>query len=259
MLGTQSAQHIRSTRHPLVKNPNDIVALSPTSYLVTNDHHYSHGLMRTIEDVYPRAKWSTIIHVQCSEASAAPPESDNECNATVALSELHNNNGLGHGKSSDGLLIGCATSGNLHIGKLPRAFGEAIVVSETISFDSVIDNPSYFSDPYANASYDASGYVVAGLSRAIDLPKTSRDPLGKEAIMAWHAKPRANGHDSSGAPSTNPWEKRLIFEDDGHRIRSASAAVLVAMDPEVDQGHRKAWLFISGFLSKNMIAVEVDL
>jgi hypothetical protein len=65
--------------------------------------------------------------------------------------------------------------------------------------------------------------------------------------------------------SSKRWEKRLLFAGDGSRIRSASAAVLVAIDPKSDivsdsvGSTRKAWLFVTGFLSSNIIAVKVDL
>ena len=38
-----------------------------------------------------------------------------------------------------------------------------------------------------------------------------------------------------------------------------SAAVLVAIDPKLEGGKKKAWLFVTGFLSTNAIAVKVDL
>ncbi|KAH7116349.1 serum paraoxonase/arylesterase family protein [Dactylonectria macrodidyma] len=255
VLGSSSAQHIRSIKHPLVKTPNDIVADGPTSYFVTNDHYYSHGFMRLVEDVYFGAKWSNIIRVQFSEAPPTQTDSGAGINATIALSGLHNNNGLGHGNSAGEVLIVSAASGVLYITRLPQGLEKEIEVLDAIQFDSIIDNPTYFSDPFANASYDASGYVVAGLTRAVDLPKTSRDPLAKEGVMIWYARKKSqddiiNGH------TTEFWDKHLIFEDDGHRIRSASAAVLVAIDPMVEEGERKAWLFVSGFLSENMIAVK---
>ena len=66
-------------------------------------------------------------------------------------------------------------------------------------------------------------------------------------------------------PTPSGWEKRILFEDDGTRLRTASAAVLVAVDP-VDElnkgdvpGARKAWLFATGFLAKSVIALKVEL
>ena len=56
------------------------------------------------------------------------------------------------------------------------------------------------------------------------------------------------------------WVKRVLFQDDGSRIRSASAAVVVAIDPKLEEGKKRGWLFVTGFLSESMmIAVKVDL
>ncbi len=125
-----------------------------------------------------------------------------------------------------------------------------IRLEDAVHVDSIIDNPSYFADPFATPSRDESGFVLPGLTRAIDLAATVRDPSATNAVMVWLVQKKAAGR----------WEKRLLFEDDGSRIRSASGAVLVAVDPPVAEGgERRAWLFVTGFLSSNAIAVEVIL
>ncbi len=138
--------------------------------------------------------------------------------------------------------------------RVPAGAAEiTIVLNESVKVDSTLDNPYYFADPYANSTFDASGYVLAGLTRGMDLHGNARNPTGKDPIMVWHVKPTKEG-DRSGK-----WEKKLLFEDDGARIRSASAAVLVATDPRLEQGRRIGWLFVSGFYSSNAIAVRMDL
>jgi hypothetical protein len=94
------------------------------------------------------------------------------------------------------------------------------------------------------------------VSQGFYLPQTGRDPDALDAVQVWYAKP------GSGSEAEEAWEKRLLFEDDGRRIRSASAAVLVPVEkPEKDEedGVKKAWLFVTGFLSESMIAVQVEL
>lgn len=94
--------------------------------------------------------------------------------------------------------------------------------------------------------------MIAGVSQGFYLPQTGRDPDALDAVQVWYAKP------GSGEEA---WEKRLLFEDDGRRIRSASAAVLVPVEREEGgkDGVKKAWLFVTGFLSESMIAVQVEL
>lgn len=257
-LGSSSARHIRTVQHPLIATPNDIVAVSPTSFYVTNDHHYREGHLRLLEDVYSGATWSTVIHVRLLADSDSPAE------ASVAVSGLHNNNGLGHGRTPDEILVGSCCSGVLHVGTVPPpGSGEAPISLGvgTVSVDSIIDNPSYFADPFAGygGGGDASGFVLPGLSRAVDLQKTCRDPAAMEPVMVWYARPPVATTEGDGLGNVDGWETRLLFEDDGKRMRSASAAVLIAIDPEKEGGKRKAWLFVTGFLSRNMVAVKVDL
>lgn len=246
VLRTDTVRHVRSIRHPLIQTPNDIAAVSPDEFYVTNDHYYRDGLLRLVEDVCPWAKWTNIINVQISDSKAQDATSG--LDASVAHSGLWNNNGLGHGRSDDEIVISSAIGGELYLGQL-SASNRSISVHTTIPFDTVTDNPSYYSDPYRSESNDASGFVVAGISQGIYLGQTAHDPNGKEPLQVWYTRQAGTG----------VWENKLLFEDDGVRIRSASAAVLVPIQPESSNGHKQAWLFVTGFLSESMVAVQVDL
>lgn len=263
VIGTTTATHLRSIWHPLIRTPNDLVATSPTSLYVTNDHLYrDHGPMRFMEDRYAKAEWTDVIYLQFSlEAPSTPAETDALAGVTahVALDKFHNANGLGHSRYENEVAIASAASGVLSISELPSSplsKSSMITVLNRIEFDSTIDNPSYFSDPYAGTadSVDHSGFVVAGLGKAHTLAQTRKQPEAKDPVMVWFAKPVKQEENGNVI-----WEKRLLFEDDGTRIRSASAAVLVAIDPEKEGGKRKAWLFITGFVSSSVVAVKVDL
>ncbi|RGP64329.1 serum paraoxonase arylesterase 2 [Fusarium longipes] len=242
--GSSSVKYIRSVSHPLIQTPNDIVARSPNSFYVTNDHYYREGVLRQIEDVYYGAKWSTTIFVQITDATSRNATAGIE--ASVALTGLHNNNGLGHGRTPDEIAIGSAASGDIHISTIQD--NHSLQVLETISFDTAVDNPSWYSDAFSNVDSDSSGYVSAGLSKAGDLAKSVGVASGTEAVMVWLAQPR-----------DGKWEKKLLFEDDGKRLRSAATAVLIGIDPKLEGGKKKGWLFVTGFYSQSAIAVKVDL
>jgi hypothetical protein len=228
----------------LIQTPNDIVAVSPTSFYVTNDHYYREGFLRHIEDVYYGGKWSSTIFVQIKDMKAR--DSNAGIEASVALTGLHNNNGLGHGRTPNEIAIGSASSGNIHIANiLPN---QTIEVLETIELDSAVDNPSYFSDSFADIDGDSSGFISAGLSKAVHLGKSLGVADGTEPAMIWLVKPN-NGN----------WEKKLLFEDDGKRLRSAATAVLIGIDPALEGGKKKGWLFATGFYSRSAVAVKVDL
>lgn len=244
ILESETVQHVRSIRHPLIETPNDIYADSPSSLYVTNDHFYREGPLRLIEDIWPQAKWSTIIHVQIADLKAKDAETG--LDASVAHSGLWNNNGLSHGRTDEEIVISSAIGGELYVSQ--RHANHTISVQSTIPFDTVTDNPSYYADPYRSDAHDASGFVVAGISQGLYLLKTAHDPDATDPLQVWYARPQAG----AGA-----WEKKLLFEDDGSRIRTASAAVLVPIEPK--GGKKLAWLFVTGFLSESMVAVQVEL
>lgn len=248
VLGSKTVKHVRSIQHPMIKTPNDIYAASPASFYVTNDHFYRGGLQRSIEDVLPAAKWSNIVHVQVDDlvvADEGEEASSSGIRVSEALTGLHNNNGFGHGEHSDEMLIVSAMSGILYRAK---SSNHSISVLDSIPLDSMGDNPSYFRDLYATPAEDKSGYLVAGLARPVDLVKNFADPTARDGVVVWYVRRGAAGG----------WEKRLIFEDDGSTIRTASAAVLVGIEPRANE-KKKAWLFVTGFISESVVAVQVEL
>ena len=173
-----------------------------------------------------------------------------DAKVSVAYQRLHNPNGLGHGTGKE-ILMTSAASGQLYLvdAVAEGRPGEMMRITDTVRMDSSVDNPSFFSDAYANSTHDASGIVLAGLSKAVHVMKLKKDiktPLG---VVVWLVKKDEEGE----------WVKKILFEDDGSRISSASAAVVLPIDPAREGGRKKAWLWITGFVSESAIAVKVDL
>ncbi|RAL06885.1 serum paraoxonase/arylesterase family protein [Aspergillus homomorphus CBS 101889] len=249
VLESNTVRHVRSIAHPLIVTPNDIYAESPSSIHVTNDHFYREGIMRTVEDIMPLAKWTNIIHVNVDITHSGSAATG--IDAVVACQGYRNFNGLGHGQSSDELLLSSAAGGILYRARANHG-NRTLSVLDEFAFESTIDNPSYYHDPYATAEDNASGYVVGGLLRAVDLPQSRRDPTAQEGVMVWHLRRHV------GETAEPEWEKRLIFEDDGTNIRTASTALLLPVEPKA-HADKTGMLFVTGFVSKNIIAVEVSL
>ncbi|KAJ0162693.1 Serum paraoxonase/arylesterase 2 [Colletotrichum tanaceti] len=257
VLGTPTVRHLRTVIHPLIKNPNDLFAEGPRSFYVTNDHHHSEGVGRTIEDLLPVTSWTTTVHVRVvdDDMSAARLPTDG-VEAEVALSGLRNNNGLGHGPRPGEIIVSNCAGGEIHLAQLApdpeNTTTTTIHLAETVRVDTYIDNPSWFDDPYKSETLDASGFVLGGVSRPIDILTQAGRPEPKIGSIVWYVKPVPGGGGG--------YEKRILFEDDGTRISSAATAVLVAIEPSPeDEGQRKAWLFITGFMSASVVAVKVDL
>jgi len=151
VLGSETIKHLRTVRSELINTPNDIYAESPTSFFVTDDHYYRDGILRSIEDIFPSAKWSSTRHVQVLDLHSS--NATGGITVTTALSDLHSQNGLGHGQTPDDiLLIGASTGVLYRTKKTGTASNPTLTPIETIQLDSSLDNPSFFSDPYATAT-----------------------------------------------------------------------------------------------------------
>ncbi|MCJ1281307.1 hypothetical protein MMC26_000626 [Xylographa opegraphella] len=244
-IGSSSATHLRSIYHPLIRTPNDIYAINGTSFLVTNDHYYRSGLLRSYEDIgwEALAPWTDLIALSITDLDAT--NDTDAVTASVARKGIHNNNGLGHGRVPGEVLINDASAGVLVVAQLdPFRF------SGSVQLPCTLDNPSYFADPYAaQTASDASGYVLAGLAEAAKFPK------GDNPVMVWLVQPAAT-NDATGKVE---WTQKLIFQDDGKVLRTASTAVLVGIDPAENEGRKQAWLFVTGPLSLGVAVSRVDL
>ena len=83
-------------------------------------------------------------------------------------------------------------------------------IIDTIQVKSCLDNPTYFHDPYAEVTgRDASGYVLAGLYRAIKFP-SKQDP-----VVVWLVQRSGDGE----------YVHKKIFQDNGTTLSTASTAV----------------------------------
>ncbi|KAH8651120.1 hypothetical protein BX600DRAFT_516714 [Xylariales sp. PMI_506] len=267
IIGTAEAVHLRSIWHPLIRTPNDILLLSPQEMYVTNDHAHRHGLHRLLEDLSYGSfgQQTDLIHLTVTEANFSPstgeeyhPVDDSVgIDATVANAGIHSNNGLAYGRDQAEILVTRTTIGQLLLTKRSPDHNPRLEIINTIQLPCILDNPSYFSDPYAaQTGRDASGYVLAGLARAITFPN------GLDPVMVWLVQPKnAAGASSlsSSSSADDKWTQRLIFQDDGHVIRTASTAVLVAIDPAQNGGQKQAQLFVTGPLSKGVVRTVIDL
>jgi len=253
VLGSTTISHVRSVAHPLISTPNDVLARDPFSFYVTNDYFYKEGPVRQFELMFWLAKWSTTVFVEFQVVS--PPNATAGVTVKVALDGLYNQNGLGRGRNGE-IMIGRAGAGAVEIGHI-SADNNTISVVDTFYMDSTVDNPSYFADPYASEAFDGSGYVFAGLARAADILETTKSPEALDGSMVWFVptKPR----DNTGGSKASDVAPRLIFEDDGSRLRFGTTAVLVAVDPKLEGGQRWAWLFATGPYAKRAVAVKVNL
>lgn len=254
-VGTRSATFLRSVQHPLLRTTNDLVATSPTSFYITNDHYYAEGFMRNLEELgeYHTAGWSDISYV---EFDVGEKEPDAGVTAKTALTGLHNNNGLGKGRPGyPEIVINDAGGGRMYRARM-RESDHALDIIEAVQLDSALDNPFYFDDKYATTGGNASGYILPGYPLAYSFFGDFPHPERPIPAMVWHLR---SGRSPARFESSNQWEHRVVFQDDGNLLRSASGAVLLGIDPAKTGGRKQGWLFVTGGAARACIALKIDL
>jgi hypothetical protein len=255
VIGSSTLKHIRTISDARIETPNDIYAVSATEFYVTNDHYYREGLMRELEAVAP-TKWSSTVYVEITDLTATDAKG---LKVETALTGIKNNNGLGHVYDSEEVTVVSAERGILYRCSA-NAENASLSVLESIHLDSTLDNPTWYHDLWASADNDKSGYVLAGLARGIDLAGHAKDPAAKDPSLVWLVQRQTSAFtQDTKTQAEGDWEKKLVFADDGEKMRTASAAVIVGIDPRKEGGKKKGWLFVTGFMSENMVATKIDL
>ena len=232
-----SVQHIRTISHPLITTPNDILSLSPDTFLVTNDHVHKFGGYRVLEDLFDIA-WnsnSNVIKV-----------SDDQIE--IAMGGLHNPNGIGSGHDGRIALVDCS-GGALQIVK-----PDTYQIQDRIQFNTMLDNPTYFTDPYANASkaggQDYSGYILAGLTRTIEFEHDVKNHSSRVPGLVWSLRKDEHGN----------WVKKVLMEDDGEWMTTLTTGVIVPIDPSTETSeNRLGWLVVTGFMANGVGVMKVEL
>ena len=258
-VGSDEAEFIRTIRHPLIRTPNDIYATELDAFYVTNDHYYRDGPLRTAEDLLTTrtAPWTDTVHVKINDMKSK--DSQAGIIVTQALTGMHNNNGLGHGHPDNPseVLLADASGGVLHRARRSLEANADPTLQRLDSFQlmSTLDNPSYFVDEYATKSNNASGYVLPGMAKAMSLASDYEKPDRPIPVMVWHLRT-----DTKPTNQTmGGWTPHLVYQDAGYTLRSASGAVIVGIDPDANGSKKQGWLFVTGFVSRAIVAAKINL
>lgn len=235
-LSSFTATHIQTVYHPLITTPNDIYSIGASEFLVTNDHAKREGLLRTAEELLTLklASHTNIIHVNAVTPSGVQ--------ASIVKKGIHSANGLGHGPEGE-IILNDASGGVLHTLSPDHS------TTSSLQFTNTVDNPTYFSDPYATPTSDLSGYVVAGLLQGIKFDEHTSVPGSLAPSVVWLVRKREGGK----------WDKMKVLEDDGSWLNGATTAMVLPIDPRLTSGRREAWVIATGCLSSGVGVARVDL
>ncbi len=183
-------EHRKTLNSPMLVSPNDIVAVGPEAFYVTNDHRYPSGRMRQVED-YLRLRRSNVVFYNGAEF-------------VQAASGLGYANGIN--VSPDGkLLFVCALSeGALHVYDRDVPSG-ALVHREAIELGTGVDN----------VEVDAGGGLWIGAHpQLLTTAKHFKNPGTPSPSQVLHLTARAEGG----------YDVEEVYLDSGEQISGSSVA-----------------------------------
>jgi arylesterase/paraoxonase len=161
--------HRKTITGSMLVSPNDIVAVGPDQFYVSNDHRYTTGLMQVLEN-YLQLKLSNVVYYDGARFL--------EVAAGIGYA-----NGIN--VSADGkILYLCAvTEGALHIYSRDIVSGE-LVQREKLDLGTGVDN----------IEIDASGGLWIGAHpQLLKFMQHAQDPAKLSPSQILHLKPRAGG------------------------------------------------------------------
>ncbi|KAF9418285.1 Serum paraoxonase/arylesterase 1 [Podila epigama] len=205
-VGSDTIQHLETIRHELIRTPNDIVAVGPRSFYVSNDHLHTHGPMRTFED-FMRRPWTNVIYYSPEETF-------------VAFKDVVTANGMTANADRSVFYLSACHGAAVHVLR-PRA-DKTLEQEEYIKLDFFVDNPSY--DPQTGDVFIA-GHVqpmqlANGLKKKKELPV-----VGPSKVIKLSKRDITKGEEKS-ASSLSSYKVETVLEDDGHFISTSTVAAV---------------------------------
>jgi arylesterase/paraoxonase len=184
--------HRQTLTSPMLVSPNDIVAIAPDRFYVTNDHRYPSGWKRTLED-YLRLRRSNVVFYDGSEF-------------VQAASGIGYANGIN--VSPDGrLLYVCSiTEGSLHVYDRDPESGR-LAHREEIDLDTGVDNIEVEPD---------GDLWIGAHPQLLTTAKHFEDPRTPSPSQVLHLTPQAGGG----------YDVEEVYLDTGEEISGSSVAAV---------------------------------
>ncbi|KAK3836201.1 MAG: hypothetical protein J3R72DRAFT_450727 [Linnemannia gamsii] len=194
-IGDKFVQYKETIRHEMIHTPNDILAMGPRSFYVSNDHKYKSGVQREFEELLRKPLSNVIYH--------SPKETH------IAYENVISANGIT--SNTDRSLVylsGCHGAG-VHI--LRPTPDNKLIDQEYIKLDFYNDNPSY--DPETDSVF-VTGHVKP-LTLTMGLKKKGVQLDGPSKVI----KISRDG-------ITREHKAETVLEDDGKLISTGTVAAV---------------------------------
>jgi len=184
--------HRKSITDPLLISPNDIVAVGPDKFYISNDHRYSSGFLQTLEN-YLQLKLSNVVYYDGSRFKQV-------------VSGIGYANGIN--VSADGrILYLCAvTEGVLYIYNRDIASGK-LTPRDKIDLATGVDNIELDSD---------GGLWIGAHPKLLTYVQHARDPAKLSPSQILHLKPTTGGG----------YDIKEVYLNNGEEISASSVAAV---------------------------------
>ncbi|TPX65171.1 arylesterase [Spizellomyces sp. 'palustris'] len=198
-LGTNVLNHVETVSHPLIITPNDIVALGPRTFYVSNDHHYRKGPLRFFED-FTRRPWSTLVLW-------------NDGIAKIVAKGIRGSNGLASSPDEQFLYNDAVIGAEVLVYKILRDDGYSLQLVDTVKTGFLNDNIAV--DPVSGDLYiTGHTHVFKFFDHIADV----NNPSPSRVVRVYRSFNKTT--------QSNEWKVETIVSDDGSIISGATIAAV---------------------------------
>eukprot|EP01117_Protostelium_nocturnum_P007905 TRINITY_DN2823_c0_g1_i1.p1 TRINITY_DN2823_c0_g1~~TRINITY_DN2823_c0_g1_i1.p1 ORF type:complete len:390 (+),score=114.77 TRINITY_DN2823_c0_g1_i1:42-1211(+) len=203
-MGGPELEHVETIDSPLIRTPNDILAVNRRSFYVTNDHGFTvdsslQKAARLFEDVLLLPLGNIIFR------------NDNLELVEVA-SGLNAANGMCRGQGKK-ILVASAAAGIVNV--FERASDNSLKQVDSIQLPCSIDNPSY--DEESNAIY------VPAHCKVLSLLAASHSVSHNAPSSVY----RITENESEGKYFGERYVTKLVYQEDGRKVSGSTAAIKI--------------------------------
>lgn len=184
--------HRKTISDPKLVSPNDIVAVGPETFYVTNDHRYAKGIKKTVEE-YLRLKLSNVLFYNGTEF-------------VEAASGIAHTNGINVSADGRTIYVSATIERALHIYKRDPATNELALESK-LDLDTGVDN----------IEVDQKGDLWIGAHpKLLDFVKHARHPAAMSPSQVLHLS----------LDPTGTFQVKEVYLNDGRELSGSSVAAV---------------------------------